>query len=265
MEKLWKRIQGWQGKHLTQAGKATLIKAVAQAVPILVMSCFQLPKNLVHDLNMLIARFWWGDSSTRNRIHWKVWSELCFSKFEGGLGFRDFEAFNLALLAKQWWQLINNDNSLLFQVLEARYFPSGNPTKAKVKSGVSYIWRSILQGKKVIEEGSRWRVGMVTSLTCGETIGFRVLNKALPIWLKTINQHHLRCVSFLMIRVNENQELLSSWFDSTVVNRILRIPLSRSSAKDRIIWMESPIGIFLVRSAYYKGKRDARTWGKSLV
>ena len=84
------RIHGWKGKLLSQARKATLLKAVAQAIPIYIMSCFILPKGFIHDINMLMAGFWWGDTSTSRRIHWKSWDSMCVSKMDGGLGFRDF-------------------------------------------------------------------------------------------------------------------------------------------------------------------------------
>ena len=44
------------------------------------------------------------------------------AKLYGVLGFRDFEAFNLALLAKQGWQMIHNDHSLCARIFKGTYF-----------------------------------------------------------------------------------------------------------------------------------------------
>ena len=99
-ERIKSRIHGWKTKLVSQARKAVLIQAVAQSIPIYMMSCFLLPKGFIHEINMMMSSFWWGDSDRKSKIHWKA-NSLCVSKLDRGLGFRDFEAFNLALLAKQ--------------------------------------------------------------------------------------------------------------------------------------------------------------------
>ena len=95
-ERLWHRMQGWQSKLLSLASKAVLIQAVAQAIPLYSISCFKFPKYFVHDLNIILAKFWWGSKGEKRGIHWTAWDNLCVSKMDGGIGFKDFESFNLA-------------------------------------------------------------------------------------------------------------------------------------------------------------------------
>ncbi|KAK4391663.1 putative mitochondrial protein [Sesamum angolense] len=99
-DRIWKRIQGWHEKLLSQAGKAVLIQAVVQAIPSYAMSCFRLPKMLLVEFQSLAANLFWHDGDKR-RIHWLAWDHLCRSKLDRGLGFCNLAAFNLALLAKQ--------------------------------------------------------------------------------------------------------------------------------------------------------------------
>jgi len=59
-DRVLKRIQGWKEKLLSTAGKETLIKAVAQAIPAYAMSCFDLTKSLCDEISTMICRFWWA-------------------------------------------------------------------------------------------------------------------------------------------------------------------------------------------------------------
>ena len=63
---------------------------------------------------------------------------MCNPKARGGLGFKNLKAFNLAMLAKQAWRILNNLSSLVARVLKARYFPTGNLLNAKLGSSPSY-------------------------------------------------------------------------------------------------------------------------------
>ncbi|OMP01909.1 reverse transcriptase [Corchorus capsularis] len=152
--------------------------AVAQAVPTYLMSCFKFPKTFLHELNQMIARFWWGGDETRRKIHWKNWADLCVSKLDGGLGFRDFKAFNLALLAKQCCRIIHNENSLCSRLLKAKYFRDRTFMSATLGANPSFLWRSLLAGRDVIKLGSRWRVGNGSSI---EVWTDNWLNKAINL------------------------------------------------------------------------------------
>ena len=42
-ERVWQKLQGWEGKLLSQAGREVLIKSAIQAIPTYVMGCFKIP------------------------------------------------------------------------------------------------------------------------------------------------------------------------------------------------------------------------------
>ena len=132
-EKVWKRVNGWKEQLLSQVGHEILIKAVAQSMPTYTMNCFLLPKKFQMELQGIVRQFWWGQKGEERKINWLAWDKMCMSKSRGGMGFRDLEAFNLALLAKQGWHLLQDDHSLFYKVFKSKYFPKCSFLKANVK------------------------------------------------------------------------------------------------------------------------------------
>ena len=64
-EQVWRKLNTWDTKLLSTAGKEVLIKAVGQALPTYTMGVFQLPKSLCQELSAMIARYWWGKSGRK--------------------------------------------------------------------------------------------------------------------------------------------------------------------------------------------------------
>jgi hypothetical protein len=159
IETIIQRINGWKEKILSIDGKEILLKAVAQAIPVYAMSVFLIPKGVCKKMMDAISRFWWGDDDNSNKMHWYAWWKLCYPKNEGGMGFRDFHSFNLAMLAKQVWRLVNEPESLCAQVLCAKYYPHGDILKAGPKSGSSFTWQSVISSLATFKRGYIWRVG----------------------------------------------------------------------------------------------------------
>jgi hypothetical protein len=121
VERIIQRINGWKEKQLSIGGKEILLKAVAQAIPVYAMSVFQIPKGVCKKMMDAISQFWWGDDENSNKMLGLLGGSYVIQKNEGGMGFRDFHSFNLAMLAKQSWRLITEPTSLCARVLRAKY------------------------------------------------------------------------------------------------------------------------------------------------
>jgi hypothetical protein len=158
-ERVWQRIQGWKEKLLSNAGKKIMTKVVAQAIPTYAMRCFDITKEVCDQISRQICRYWWSQNNKENKMHWLSWEKLKRSKKQGGLVFRDVHAFNMAMLAKQGWRLIQSLNSLRAKILKAKYYRDEHMLNAKSKDGMSYTWRSILRGIELLKKGVIWRVG----------------------------------------------------------------------------------------------------------
>ncbi|CAL8082381.1 unnamed protein product [Prunus armeniaca] len=248
-DKLWKHISGWKEKLLSRAGKEILIKAVSQAIPTYSMSCFRIPKGLCKELNGIMAQFWWARVKDKRGIDWVKWEMLCKSKFAGGLGFRDLEAFNQALLTKQCQCIIQTPESLVARIFRARYHPSAPFLEAGVGTNPSFIWRSLQWGKELLNKGLRWRVGN------GESIQVYT-NKWLPVpsFFKIMSAPQLPLSTLVCDLFTSsgqwNVPLLKDIFWDQEVEAILQIPLVSLASHDCLIWHYERNGMYSVKSGY---------------
>ena len=80
-------------------------------------------------------------------------------KRDGGIGFREMQCFNQALLARQSWRLLQYPDSLCARVLKSKYFPNGNLLGTVFASDASPSWKGIEFGLELLKEGLIWRVG----------------------------------------------------------------------------------------------------------
>lgn len=136
-----------------------MIKSVALAMPVYLMSCFKLPQSVIAEIDSLLMNFWWSRDSDKRSILWIAWKRLQYPKKEGGLGFKNLAKFNDALLAKQAWRIINNPDTLFSRIMEARYFKDDSILDAKERKNQSYRWSSLLVGLELLKKGLRYNVG----------------------------------------------------------------------------------------------------------
>lgn len=119
-ENVWKRVHGWSDRPMSRAGKEILLKAVAQAIPTYVMSCFLLPDGVCNKMKTIVSNHWWGVEAGKKKMHWRSWNCLTTPKFMGGMGFRDMKIFNQAMLGRQCWRLLTDPECLCAKVIKGR-------------------------------------------------------------------------------------------------------------------------------------------------
>ncbi|KAL1209528.1 putative mitochondrial protein [Cardamine amara subsp. amara] len=158
-DRLKARLSGWFERFLSLEDKETLIKAVALAMPVYAMSCFKLTKHTTSNLTSAMCDFWWNAVENMKKIHWVSWEKMCLSKENGGLGFRDIQCFNQALLAKQAWRLIQEPDCFFAQLIKSRYYPEEEVMEAAMGIRPSYGWRSILHGRDLLAQGNSRQIG----------------------------------------------------------------------------------------------------------
>ncbi|KAL0438766.1 UNVERIFIED_CONTAM: hypothetical protein Slati_2359600 [Sesamum latifolium] len=67
-DRIWKRLQSWRCKNLSQGSKAMLLLYVVQAMPTYIMGCFLIPISICREIEGLMADFLWHNKEVR-RVH----------------------------------------------------------------------------------------------------------------------------------------------------------------------------------------------------
>jgi ribonuclease HI/ribosomal protein L37AE/L43A len=252
VERVKKRLQDWKIRFLSQAGKEILLKAVIQAIPSYCMSVFLFPKSLSSEINSLMQGFWWGHKEKDRRIPWLSWSKMGLSKTLGGMGFRDLNTFNIALLAKQVWRIWTKSDSLIAQIMKHKYFPECSILEATVGKKPSYAWRSIQRACSVLKEGLVWRIGNGKKVKIWEDKWLpnsstgKVLSSA-----RYLDPNATVSELFEESGCGWKMSLLDKLFTEEERKLIKSIPISLTNQEDRLIWKGTPKGVFSVKSAYH--------------
>ncbi|GAU45740.1 hypothetical protein TSUD_77650 [Trifolium subterraneum] len=180
-----------------------------------------------------------------------TWERLACPKAYGGLGFRNFEAFNKAMVAKQVWNIVQNPNSLVAKVIKARYFPRSSLFEAPLGYNPSFAWRSMWQARQILSLGCRWRIGS------GDNI--RVMHDP---WLRGSANRWVPSpqpagVYQLSVRdlLHDNYKAwnivkVRNLFSRDVAKKILETPLVSSVREDKVVWDEERNGCYSVKSGY---------------
>ena len=99
IEKVERRLEGWQAKILSRGGRMVLLRSILTAIPIFYLSVYKLPIEVGKRLEGLMRIFVWNKSGSKQRngqvlVSWEV---VCRPTQKGGLGIIDIQKMNMAL------------------------------------------------------------------------------------------------------------------------------------------------------------------------
>jgi ribonuclease HI len=264
-DRIWRKINSWRSRPLSKAGKEVMIKSVLQAIPLYVMSIYIIPDATVNEIEKMLNSFWWGGGANNKGIRWMSWERLACAKDEGGLGFRDFKAFNMSMVAKQGWKIMSRPETLVAKIFKARYFPNSSLLEASLGNNPSYVWRSLWKSCNVLQLGCRWSVGdgskikiMTDPWLRGQGSGWVSAPQHQGVYNLSVNN--------LMIEGLKQWDCnkITNLFSHAVAEEIMAVPLIREVQEDKLVWQEEQNGEYTVKSGYrilMQAKEEGRRRG----
>jgi hypothetical protein len=217
------------------------------------MSYFRLTKKQCKKLSSISADFWWGDTDGSRRVHWISWEKMCQRKCEGGMGFRNYEVFNQALLAKQAWRILTDPTSLCARVLKARYFKNSDIMHAGCPGGGSFSWQSILHGRDLLKASLIWRIGNRASADIWTSNWILREGAQWPLGRKPdAPREVIKKVSELIGKEGQewDEAKLAQYLYDFDVEDIKKSSIGGHEMEDCLAWNFTKNGVFSVRSAY---------------
>ncbi|XP_027126082.2 uncharacterized protein [Coffea arabica] len=248
-ENIRSKMQDWRNKFLSNAGKEVLLKAVSMAMPTYAMSVFKLSRKMCKDISSLMANYWWGETNGKNKMHWVSWRKMSMKRNEGGLGFKDIEAYNKALLGKQIWRIITKPNLLVSKVLKARYFPKDSILSCKTYRNASWFWQGLLGARCLIDQGMIRRIGNGRSTSIWGHRWIPGSSSGKPTTPRPLNSE-CKMVHELINQQRWNRNTIFKYFNHKDAEKILNIPLSLTGREDCYYWQHNAGGQYTVSSGY---------------
>ncbi|KAK4381483.1 hypothetical protein Sango_2854100 [Sesamum angolense] len=104
LDKFDRRIQGWVRILPSFATRIQLIKSILMTLNTYWAMAFILPKGIIKEIEKRLRNFLW--KGVTGMGYSKVaWPQVCNLVDKGGLGVRDIQSLNLALMSRQLWEV----------------------------------------------------------------------------------------------------------------------------------------------------------------
>ncbi|XP_057250112.1 uncharacterized protein LOC130591191 [Beta vulgaris subsp. vulgaris] len=253
VEKVERKVSSWHHLTLSHAGRVIYINSILYMLSLNILSVFLIPKTTVDKINAIFARFLWANPNSPSPIFWKSRKIIELPKGGGGLGIRNVHLFNKALLTKQAIRIHNSRQSLISQVLLAKYkaSPVDIVLRNKKMGRVSWGLRGLCKAVQDCRAGFTSQIGDGSNT---DIEGDKWIREGPVIVKSGINLAHMgiRQVKDLLNTQQKtwNSSLIWKCFNSDTAMKILATHIPAEDLHDRFVWSESKSGVPKVKDIY---------------
>ena len=256
IDRIHQRAISWSSKFLSTAGKTTMLKSVLSAMPTYTMSCFKLPTSLCKRIQSALTRFWWNASAEKRKMCWIAWSKLTLSKRDGGLGFRDIQKFNDALLAKISWRILSKPSSLLARTLMGKYCKNSPFLECHVPSSASHGWRGICIGRDLLRTNLGKAIGNGADTNVWTEPWLSLSEPLAPMGPPAQDAQNLTVADLICQDSGTWDRQKIQRLIPAYEKEILEIRPSKKGAKDKLIWLPSKTGEYIAKAGYFEASKN---------
>ncbi|WZZ22713.1 hypothetical protein YC2023_124100 [Brassica napus] len=257
VDRIKQKARGWTNKFLSTAGKLVMLQSVLSAIPSYPMTCFSLPVSLCKRIQSALTRYWWDHNENSRSMAWISWDSMAKPKSLGGIGLRDVQNFNVSLLAKISWRLLQNPHSLLGRVLFGKYCPENNNIiQATETSAISHGWRSVLLGRYLLVQNLGWIVGDGKSISVWNDPWLALTTQQRPMGPPNLQHLDLSVSEFLLPATGEWDVAKIKRILPDFEEKILLIKPSLTGSPDKLVWLGTKSGEYSTKSGYYIAVND---------
>uniref|UniRef100_A0A803QRJ4 Uncharacterized protein n=1 Tax=Cannabis sativa TaxID=3483 RepID=A0A803QRJ4_CANSA len=180
----------------------------------------------------------------------KSWSDICQPKRCGGLGLRKFQDMNLALLAKQYWMILQKEDKACVHIMLSKYCHSTDAWDVEKHGGDLRGWQGLLATRLICHDGAGFLIGNGDIEMWDRPWIPRKSIEEIKLSFKYNRRHAFWKVSDLFLDGTKawNEDIIRACFEEEVARSILQIrPLIETN--DVLFWKSSNSGKFSVKSA----------------
>ncbi|CAL1352801.1 unnamed protein product [Linum trigynum] len=160
--RLQTKMEGWKGSLLSLGGRIVLSNACLASQPLFRCSLFIAPKGVIQRIENIQRDFIWSGLGEQKKIHLVAWERCKIPKKWGGLGIKDLELQNKALICKWLWRFAREQDNWWRELIQIKFAIGATSWKSGGIQGAVRIslWKQITTVNAEFWKFARVKIGM---------------------------------------------------------------------------------------------------------